>query len=172
MTQHFLADLFERYHRAVFWYCLRQTRRPEDAEDLAQEVFYRVSRSAGRYRRQGAGQEAVWLFRIARNLITDKYRRERGRQPVDIPAGGIGRDATQLLAFGLQQALERVKDLDREVFVLREIVGLTYAEIAALCELTEDGVRARLFRVRGELRELLGGRVRCALKGKERDGRP
>ena len=171
MTDRYLTDLFERYHRAVFWYFLQRTRRPEDAEDLAQEVFYRVSRSAGRYIRRGVGQETVWLFRIARNLLIDKQRKESGPHDVDLPASLVGRDATQVLTFGLREALDRVKALDRDVFVLREVVGLTYAEIAALCEMTEDGVRARLFRVRGQLRELLGGRVRSALKGKAGEGR-
>jgi RNA polymerase sigma-70 factor, ECF subfamily len=169
VTEHFLTDLFERYHRAVFWYGLRHTRRPEDAEDLVQEVFYRVSRSARQYRRQGPGQETVWLFRIARNLLIDKQRKEPRPPSVEVPANHVGRDATQVLAFGLQEALDRIDAADREVFVLREVVGLTYEEIAAVCEMSEDGVRARLFRVRGQLRELLGGRVRSALKGKEGD---
>ncbi len=172
MTEHFLTDLFERYHRAVFWYCLRHTRHPEDAEDLVQEVFYRVSRSARRYRRQGAGQETVWLFRIAQNLLIDKQRKESGPPVVEVPASHVGREATQVLAFSLQEALDRVHAPDREVFVLREIVGLTYAEIAALCAMTEDGVRARLFRVRCQLRERLGGRVRSVLKGKGGDSKP
>jgi RNA polymerase sigma-70 factor (ECF subfamily) len=171
VTEHFLTDLFERYHRAVYWYCLRQTRRPEDAEDLVQEVFYRVSRSARQYRRQSLGQETVWLFRIARNLLIDKKRKESGLPEGDGPASHVWREATQLLAFSLQEALDRVPAPDREVFVLREIAGLTYAEIAALCEMSEDGVRARLFRVRGQLRELLGGRARSALQGKEGDVR-
>ncbi len=171
MTENYLADLFERYHRAIFWYCLRQTRSREDAEDLTQEVFYRVSRSAGRYTRQGTAQETVWLFRIARHLVIDRHRKEHDLRRAEVPATDVGRNATQLLSFGLQEALDRLKDLDREVFVLRENAGLAYAEIAALCDLTEDGVRARLFRARSELRESLGGRVRSAMNGKERNTR-
>lgn len=172
VTESDLARLFERYHRAVFWYCLRQTRSAEDAEDLAQEVFYRVSRSAGRYTHRGAGQDTVWLFRIARNLVIDRHRRKSSAPRAEVPASSVGREATQLLSFGLREALDRVGELDREVFVLREVVGLSYAEIAALCDMTEDGVRARLFRVRAELRELLGGRVRGALRQKRGDSKP
>jgi RNA polymerase sigma-70 factor (ECF subfamily) len=172
VTDHFLTDLFERYHRALFWYFLRFTRSQADAEDLVQDVFYRVSRHAGRYRRQGPGQETVWLFRIARRLLLDKQRQASGAALVEVPVSLISRDATQVLAFGLHEALGRLNAPDREVFVLRQIVGLTYAEIAALTALTEDGVRARLFRVRGQLRTLLGGRVRSAIRGKGRDGTP
>ncbi len=172
MTEHFLTDLFERYHRALFWYFLRHTRSREDAEDLVQEVFLRASRSAGRYRRLGTGQETVWLFRIARHLLIDTHHHAAGAPTTDLPASHVGSEATQVLAFSLQEALDRVDATDREVFILRESVGLTYAEIAALSALTEDGVRARIFRVRGRLRELLGGRVRRVLKEKEKDGRP
>lgn len=71
----------------------------------------------------------------------------------------MGRAAPQFVAFALQEALARITGLDRHVFALREMVGLTYAEIAEVCDLTEDGVRARLLRVRGHLRALLGGRL-------------
>jgi RNA polymerase sigma-70 factor (ECF subfamily) len=172
VTEPFLTDLFERYHRALFWYCLRHTRCPEDAEDLVQEVFYRATRGASQFRRRGPGQDTVWLFRIARHLLIDRQRKESGLRVVEGPMPDVGRDAPQVLAFSLQEALGRINATDREVFVLRESVGLTYAEIAALSELTEDGVRARLSRVRHQLRELLGGRVRRVLKGKEKDRTP
>jgi RNA polymerase sigma factor (sigma-70 family) len=155
-----LTDLFERYHLAVYRYFFRLTNRREDAEDLTQDLFCRVSRGREPYRSQGKGQETAWLFRIARHLLIDK-RRDAAKFPVaDVDADGIARDGTQLIAFGLQEALGLVNGLDRHVFVLREVTGLTYAEIADVCDITEDGVRARLFRVRGQLRELLGGRLR------------
>jgi RNA polymerase sigma-70 factor, ECF subfamily len=170
VTEHFLTDLFERYHRALYRYFLRHGRRPEDAEDLVQDVFYRASRSAGRYQRRGTGPETVWIFRIAHNLLLDTQRHESGTPVVDIPAGPVSCDATQLLAFGLHEALGRINAIDREVFLLREMAGLSYAELATVVELTEDGVRARLFRVRGQLREVLGERVRNALKDDGKDG--
>ena len=160
MTEVDLTDLFERYHRAVHRYFLRLTRRSEDADDLTQDLFVRVSRARDRYHRQGKGQETVWLFRIARNLVIDRQRKMAAFSVANMSSDRMGRDGTQLMAFGLQEALGFVSGLDRHVFVLREMVGLTYAEIADVCEITEDGVRARLFRVRGQLRELLGGRLR------------
>lgn len=173
VTESYLTDLFERCHRAIYWYCLRYTCRPEDAEDLVQEVFYRASRSvAGAYRRQGAGQEMAWLLRIARHLAVDLQRKKGALPARTVSASRVGREATQLMAFGLQEALNMVEDADREVFVLREVVGLTYAEIAEVTDATEHGVRARLYRVRGQLRELLGGRARGGLKDREKDGRP
>jgi RNA polymerase sigma factor (sigma-70 family) len=160
VTERDVADLFERYHLALFRYFLRLTGRREDAEDLTQDLFERVTRRRGDYRRRGMGQETVWLFRIARHLIIDKYREASKASVRTVNADRIGRDGTQLIAFGLQEALGLVNALDRHIFVLREVVGLTYPEIADVCELSEDGVKARLFRVRGQLRELLGGRLR------------
>jgi RNA polymerase sigma-70 factor (ECF subfamily) len=160
VTETDLTDLFERYHRAVHRYFFRVTRRREDADDLTQDLFVRVSRGRDQYHRQRTGQEAVWLFRVARHLVIDRQRKIAGFPAAQVPIDRLGRDGTQLMAFGLQEALGLVSGLDRHIFVLREMVGLTCAEIADVCEITEDGVRARLFRVRGQLRELLGGRLR------------
>lgn len=162
MTEADLADLFERYHRAVHGYFFRATRRREDADDLTQELFVRVSRGRDRYHRQGTGQETVWLFRIAQRLLVDRQRKIAGFPVAPVSVDGLGRDGTQVMAFGLQEALDRVSGLDRHVFGLREMVGLTYAEIADVCDLTEDGVRARLSRVRAQLRDLLGGRLKSS----------
>ena len=90
MTEADLADLFERYHRAVHRSFLRVTRRSEDADDLTQDLFVRVSRCGDRYQRQGPGRETVWLFRIALRLVIDRQRKLAGF-PVDrVPVEGWG----------------------------------------------------------------------------------
>jgi RNA polymerase sigma-70 factor (ECF subfamily) len=164
-----LTELFERHHRALFRYFFRMTRQREDAEDLTQDVFYRVSRRHRDYRHQGVAQESAWLFQIARRLMIDRYRQTTPRAMVEVPAETVGREGNQVVAFGLQEALDRLNALDRQVFVLRETVGLSYAEIAGVCEVTEDGVRARLFRVRNQLRDLLRGRLRRAASKRKDD---
>jgi RNA polymerase sigma-70 factor (ECF subfamily) len=162
VTEADLADLFERYHRAVHRYFFRVTRRHEDADDLTQDLFVRVCRGRERYHRQGTGQETVWLFRIAQRLMIDRQRKLAGFPVAAVSVDGLGRDGTQVMAFGIQEALDRVSGLDRRIFGLRAMVGLTYAEIADVCDITEDGVRARLSRARAQLRGLLGGRLRSS----------
>jgi RNA polymerase sigma-70 factor, ECF subfamily len=163
-----IAVIFERHHAAVFRYFQRMTGRHHLAQDLTQEVFLRVVRGFEAYQDQGLA--AAWLFRIARNVLID-YKRRTETAPKTVPyADHLSADSGHLAAFGLQEALALLPDRDREVFVLRETDGLSYAEIAAACETTEETVRTRLRRARLQLRTLLSRRLSqgpdLQLKGK------
>ena len=57
--------------------------------------------------------------------------------------------------MAMKQALEHLSLLDRDVFLLREVAGLSYDEIAVSCEISPAGVRSRLHRARQQLRQLL-----------------
>jgi RNA polymerase sigma factor (sigma-70 family) len=152
-----IAVIFERHHAAVFRYFQRMTGRHHLAQDLTQEVFLRVVRGFEAYEEQGL--EAAWLFRIARNVLID-YKRRVDAAPNTVPhAEQVSVDCSNLAAFGLQEALTLLPDRDREVFVLRETEGLSYAEIAAACETNEETVRTRLRRARLRLRTLLSRRL-------------
>lgn len=146
-------DVFARHHRDVFRYLARMTGNPDAAEDLRQEVFLRIVRAL----RNGGpvDHERGWVFSIARNLLLDR-RRQESRTPVE-PAGPIEpfKEATQHVALGLNEALAALADDDREVFLLREVGGLRYDEIACTCGCTVEAVRSRLCRTRVRLRELL-----------------
>jgi RNA polymerase sigma-70 factor (ECF subfamily) len=61
--------------------------------------------------------------------------------------------------MAVREALAALQEVDRDVFLLRESVGLSYEEIAEACGLTASAVRSRLHRVRLALREALGGHV-------------
>jgi RNA polymerase sigma-70 factor, ECF subfamily len=63
------------------------------------------------------------------------------------------------MALALKQALATLPDLDRDVFLLREVSGLTREEIATACELTVDAVRSRIHRARLELRAVLAAPI-------------
>lgn len=148
-VERFYAD-----HRdGVFRYLRRIVGAHEAARDLTQEVFLRVSR-AGMPDSSDAGQRA-WLFRIARNLALNHIRDGR-RRPVTVALGNPVTPATQELAIALHQAIAALPDLDRDIFELRETAGLSYAEIAAACEIDVEAVRSRLHRTRQELRATLG----------------
>lgn len=146
-------DLFARHHRDIYRYLARMTGSRDAADDLSQEVFLRVVRAM----RNGGpvGHERGWVFSIARNLVVDAHRqRVRGIQVADEFAEP-GRAGTQPLSVALAQALQQIPDLDREVFLLKEVGGLSYQEIAGLCSCTVEAVRGRLHRTRAMLRGLL-----------------
>ena len=145
--------VFARHHRDVYRYLARMTGSPDVAEDLRQEVFLRVVRAL----RNGGpvGHERGWVFAIARNALIDRQR--AGLRHPEARADGLEphKEATQALAFGLDEALKALQDEDRDVFLMKEVGGLRYDEIAAVCECTVEAVRSRLCRTRMQLRRVL-----------------
>ena len=143
--------LFTTYRDGVFRYLSRIVG-PSDASDLTQEVFLRVSRSPVPSAR--AGEQRAWVFRIARNLALN-HRRDTERRPRLVALVDAPSSANQESAVAVREALEQLAPLDRDVFLLREVAGLSYNEIASACELSADAVRSRLHRARQELRASL-----------------
>lgn len=94
--------LYDHYAARVLGICLKITGDPALAEDLLQETFWRLWHNTASYE-PGRGSFTGWLFRIARNLAIDAYRRNRIRP--DAIAGS--RDAEPIL--------DRIPDLDRNV---------------------------------------------------------
>jgi RNA polymerase sigma-70 factor (ECF subfamily) len=147
------ATLFALYHDRLRRYLGRASGETEVARDLAQEVFLRVSRVVVPVAPEH--QLAGWLFRIARNVALD-HQRQRNRRPEEaLGTFDSTKGASQETTTALNQALSMLPELDRDVFLMREMSGLTYDEIADACELTADAVRNRIHRARLQLREVL-----------------
>ena len=110
-----------------------------------------------------ADERRVWIFRIARNLAIDHQRRHYVR--LETPAGprtDVGRPAGQDTSLAVNEALAALDPLDRDVFLMREVAGLSYAEVATACDLTVAAVRSRIHRARLELRERLRAPIAAA----------
>ena len=149
--------LYGANHRRLFRYLCRAVGKADTARDLTQEVFLRVSRTA--IPAAPDGDLRGWLFRIARNLALDHHRSRR-RHPEPAPlAVEPARPASQDVSTAVNEALAALPAVDRDVFVMREVAGLGYDEIAAACELTPDAVRSRLHRTRLLLREQLAAPI-------------
>ncbi|RMH45059.1 MAG: RNA polymerase sigma factor [Deltaproteobacteria bacterium] len=154
--------LLERHRRPVFNFILRFVGSRETAEDLLQEAFLRVIKGAARYERQA--KFTTWLYTIARNLCVDHSRRMKHRKApsLDAPlkAGGDGgtlldvladdqipsdrRAASSELRAKLHAAIARLSDEQREVFLMREMLGLPFKEIAAVVGVPENTVKSRM----------------------------
>jgi RNA polymerase sigma-70 factor (ECF subfamily) len=150
------AALFDRHHLVVFRFLRRMTGNLSLAEDLTQEVFLRVVRGLESYEERS--RETSWVFRIARNVLSDQ-RRSQARAPSDAPvreAVARAGPAVQAQASALDQALSRLADDEREAFLMREVGGLGYREIAEATGSTPDAARMRIYRARLALREALG----------------
>jgi len=133
-----------------------------EAEDLAQQVFIRVWRSAPRY--QPTAKFTTWLFRITRNLVFNEMRRKRHfvDQTDDLaePAERKERGPDQVLLeeelqTAIQDAISKLPEAQRLAIVLRRYEELPYEEIAKVMGTTVPAVKSILFRARAELRERL-----------------
>jgi RNA polymerase sigma-70 factor (ECF subfamily) len=148
--------LFAAYHDRLLRYLSRAAGQTDRGRDLTQEVFLRVSRTAIPV--VAEGQLGAWLFRIARNVALDHHRQQQRRPELQAavePAKAASQDTT----VAINQALSTLPDLDRDVFLMREVGGLGYDDIASACELTPDAVRSRIHRARLQLREMLSASI-------------
>lgn len=146
-------QLFVAYYQRLFNYFRRAAGNVETARDLTQEVFVQVSR--GRAPSAPEDQQKAWLFRVARNLVLDHHRHDRRHPEAPVLLAEPARTASQDTELAVNEALASLPALDRDVFLMRELGGLGYEEIAAACDLTADGVRSRIHRARLALRQQL-----------------
>jgi RNA polymerase sigma-70 factor (ECF subfamily) len=151
------AALFATHQNRLFKYFCRAVGHAETARDLTQDVFLRVSRTAIPV--AADGEVRAWLFQIARNLALDHHRRRLTHpEPAALVDEGA-RSPSQDVDLAVNEALAALPDLDRDVFLMREVAGLGYAEIARACGLTPDAVRSRIHRARLQLREALASPI-------------
>jgi len=149
--------LFAANHQRLFRYFCRAAGSVDTARDLTQEVFVRVSRA--RVPSAPEGELKAWLFRIARNLLLDHHRHSRRHPAPTALVGEPSRAASQDVSLAVNEALASLMALDRDVFVMREVAGLSYAEIATACDLSADAVRSRIHRARLQLRQQLAAPI-------------
>jgi RNA polymerase sigma-70 factor (ECF subfamily) len=171
------AELVERFqHRLVGIMC-HLVGNPDEAEDLAQEVFLRVYRTRKKYRPRA--KFSTWLFTIANNLALNALR-DRKRRPAvplelqqssgDVPtltaAPAQTRDAPpahslqqQELAAVIRTALDGLNERQRVAIVLNKFEDMNYADIAEVMGLSTKAVKSLLSRARSRLREALTGYI-------------
>src|ERR1700676_4019105 len=133
-----------------------------ESEDLAQQVFIRVWKSAPRY--QPTAKFTTWLFRITRNLVFNELRRKRhfADQPEDLaePVERAEREPDRVLLEGelqraIQEAINQLPESQRMAIILRRYEEMPYEEIAKVMGTSIPAVKSILFRARAELRERL-----------------
>lgn len=146
-----------------------------DAEDIAQQVFLRVWKSAARY--EPTAKFTTWLYTITRNLVFNELRRRKSRPMTsfDAPAPSgesaaatapiqfedrtaVTPDATLLeaeLQDAITAAMDALPETQRMALILRRYEELPYEDIARVLDLTVPAVKSVLFRARTELREKL-----------------
>jgi len=149
------AELFARYRQPIVGFFRRRLTDPGQAEELAQETFLVIVRSASGY--QPRALFRTYLYAIAFKILRAHRRKVAfratfgERKSAQDPAGRDGTDASLIL----REAVGKLDRVDREILMLREFEELSYAGIAELLRLPVNTVRSRLFRARMALRDLL-----------------
>jgi RNA polymerase sigma-70 factor (ECF subfamily) len=154
-------QLIERYYPRVYSFVSAQ-KPVADAEDLTQEVFARALRALPRF--NGEYQFGAWLLQIARNVCIDEARRQTRRpQPTD-PVDLVELETTaqpdhvwesvsaQIAVTTVHKALARLPKRQRTVLVLRELEGMSYADIAIALRISTRAVEISLSRARKRMR--------------------
>ncbi len=154
------AALHDSYAKAIYRFLFARLNHQMDAEDLTGEVFLRAWNSLSSYRQRGFPFSA-YLFRIARNLLADHYRRlDRERLFVDQDARALSKRGSlddQIMSKQehqeLYEILSKIKDDYRDVLILRFISGLTPDEIAIVMRRSPGAVRVLQHRALAALRK-------------------
>jgi RNA polymerase sigma-70 factor, ECF subfamily len=154
-----LADLMVRHERQVFRLAYRLTGNIEDAKDVSQEVFLKVHRSLASL--DGARDLSPWLYRVTVNAANDLLRKRRPSEPLpDFDLAGSHPTPERELLDGERRriALEALSQLpfkERSAIVLRDIEGLSTAEVAEALGSSEATVRSQVSIARGKLRRII-----------------
>jgi RNA polymerase sigma-70 factor, ECF subfamily len=168
--------LFRRYHRPLFQTALRVLGNTEDAEDALQDGLLSAYRNLKRF--EGRSQFSTWLTRIVINAALMRRRSAKARPAVsldeapreeELPASerfaDDGPNPEQVFASTeiremISENLDELSPLLRTAFVLREVQGFSTGEAAKKLGVTENTLKARLWRARQQLAERLGRRLR------------
>lgn len=161
--------LVTAYEKNVYNIALKMVGDPDDAADMTQETFIKAYRALSSFR--GDSKFSSWLYRIASNVCLD-FLRSRSRHPqvslstvdeddratFELPDMRQNPEEQLMKKLGMEavrRGLEQLPEQQRQILVLRELGGLSYAELAQTLGLEEGTVKSRIFRARKRLCALL-----------------
>ncbi len=156
-----LGILFDRYHRALFDFFIRMTGRRNIADDLVQDVFFRILKYRKTFRDESWFK--AWMFHIARNARFDYYRSQHpGAGLDDIHTDGLQASSPhpgqefedQQQAVLLECAMFRLAPEKREVLILSRYQEMKYEQIAEVMGCEVGTVKTRVHRALKELRDI------------------
>lgn len=149
-----LRLLYVRYSDNVYGYICSIVRDEQEAEDLTQHVFLKLMTAIVQYDDRGIPFSG-WLLRLARNVAFDHLRRRRPTPTEEVFGADHAAEDTLDRSRDLHDALASLPDEQRDVMVMRHVVGLSPPEIAAQMGRTESSIHGLHHRGRRTLQEEL-----------------
>ncbi|MGL4791623.1 MAG: sigma-70 family RNA polymerase sigma factor [Anaerotignaceae bacterium] len=165
------GKLVQSHERFVYNVIYRMISNPEDAKDISQEVFIKAFKYIGKF--DGKASFSTWLYRIAVNACIDELRKRKGKDTVSVEAQLELEENSVKMQFAdessnvedkiiakegltlIKEAMEKISQEHKTIIVLRDIEGLSYAEIAEITETSLGTVKSRLARARKALKEII-----------------
>ena len=155
------TTLVTRYQPAVFRWSLTFANDPDEAEDIAQEVFVRAHRRLSQYRSDGSLE--AWFYAVTRRAANQMHRKAKRRTRLALspgarparevyttdPGGRVDRERATAL---IHEMFSNLPPRQREIFDLIDLQGLTPAEVADRTGMKPASVRANLFKARKSIR--------------------
>jgi RNA polymerase sigma-70 factor (ECF subfamily) len=173
-----LGMLFDRHHRALFDFFARMTGSRTAADDLVQDVFFRMLRYRETFRKDSRFK--AWMFHIARNARFDHFKKHQAETPLPedgmqalpsrspFPGQELEQEQQTLL---LECALLKLTEEKREVLVLSRYQDMKYEQIAELMGCEVGAIKVRVHRALKDLREIFtklsSERLPCNVKKSE-----
>ncbi|WP_042196071.1 RNA polymerase sigma factor [Paenibacillus camerounensis] len=163
----FFNQLYSKYHHIIFAYIMSHVSHRETSKDLLQEVFLRIWNQIHVGIELGIDESRYWIYRIAKNLVIDHYRRRstQNRTEDKIKADAVSNNLVSKSAedtfeikeqiLNVEQAIRRLPDNLYRVLILQYIGQMNSSEIGELLELPAGTVRYRLSMARKKLRQEL-----------------
>lgn len=180
-SQDAFRQLVDRYQSRVYNTVLAIVQQPQEAEDVAQEVFIEVYESINRF--GGDGKLTAWIYRIATTKALENYRKRHTRKRFAFLTSLFGNDdgdeefddrwhpanfehpgvklEQQERAKVLFGAIGRLADQQKVAFTLHHVEGLSYGEVAEVMNTTLSAVESLLHRAKVNLRKQLAGYYRA-----------
>jgi RNA polymerase sigma-70 factor, ECF subfamily len=170
--------LVQRYERKVYAVAYGFLRNPEDALDVVQEAFIKVYRYLPNF--EGQSSFYTWLYRIVANLCIDHIRRLGRRRDVEFDdrlrhdkPDEVAMETDALSTLGdpseavrnaeiltaVEESLTHLSEKHRAVIVMRELQGLSYADMAKAMNCSKGTIMSRLFHARRNMQKLLTERL-------------
>ena len=154
-------SIWEEFSKPLKNFIKRRVKNDQDVDDILQNVFYKIHNSISSLR--DADKIYAWVYRIARNAVTDFYRTQKSEEDIIelsediISETGDELTANDEIAQCLIAMIKHLPEKYEQTIILTEFQNLTQKELGERMGLTVSGAKSRVQRARLKLKEMLLG---------------
>lgn len=155
------GQIYNLFYTRIFRYCkFNLAHGPDEAQDICQETFLKTYKSLSKFTEKKGGSFQAYLFRIATNLIIDFKRKKKDVPLKDYQDFEAADDLGEQIDKNwenqkLKNAIDKLKQVERQIVILRYFEDLTTAEVAKVVGMRQGALRVRSHRILKKLKDLI-----------------